>query len=211
MTQNRSNAVMATRIEPEDSLDDFPTPPWAARALMRMLRTDYGDMAAQSVWEPACGRGHMARTLIEGFEMVHGSDIVDYGRGYRVEEFMDASPNWKFDWVITNPPFKLAKEFAARAMLSAANGVALLCRTQFSESKDRFDNLFMVNRPANIYQFVERVPMVKGRYDPKASTATAYAWYVWVRSGGTFDANVTLYDWISPCRAELERPEDALI
>ena len=32
--QNTSYAVMAQRIEAQDSLDDFPTPPWATRALI---------------------------------------------------------------------------------------------------------------------------------------------------------------------------------
>ena len=31
--QNTSHAVMAKRFEENDSLDDFPTPPWATRAL----------------------------------------------------------------------------------------------------------------------------------------------------------------------------------
>jgi hypothetical protein len=30
-----------------------------------------------------------------------------------------------------------------------------------------------------VAQFVERVPMTKGRWDPDASTATAYSWFVW--------------------------------
>jgi hypothetical protein len=33
--QNTSHAVMAQRVEPAHSLDDFPTPPWATRALLR--------------------------------------------------------------------------------------------------------------------------------------------------------------------------------
>lgn len=33
MAQNTSHAVMAQRSEPHDSLDDFPTQPWATRAL----------------------------------------------------------------------------------------------------------------------------------------------------------------------------------
>ena len=32
--QNTSHAVMAQRVEPKDSADDFPTPPWATRALV---------------------------------------------------------------------------------------------------------------------------------------------------------------------------------
>ena len=37
MTQNRSSAVMQQRKEPHDSLDDFPTPPWATRALCEVI------------------------------------------------------------------------------------------------------------------------------------------------------------------------------
>jgi hypothetical protein len=38
VSQNRSSAVMQQRSEPHDSLDDFPTPPWATRALCEFLR-----------------------------------------------------------------------------------------------------------------------------------------------------------------------------
>jgi hypothetical protein len=34
MKQNTSHAVMAQRAEAKDSLDNFPTPPWATRALI---------------------------------------------------------------------------------------------------------------------------------------------------------------------------------
>ena len=34
MSQNTSHAVMAQRTESPDSLDDFPTPPWATRAFV---------------------------------------------------------------------------------------------------------------------------------------------------------------------------------
>lgn len=35
--QNTSHAVMAQRIEAKDSPDDFPTPPWATRALCEYI------------------------------------------------------------------------------------------------------------------------------------------------------------------------------
>ncbi len=38
MSQNRSSAVMQQRSEPPDSLDDFPTPPWATRAICEFLK-----------------------------------------------------------------------------------------------------------------------------------------------------------------------------
>lgn len=40
--QNTSHAVMAQRIEAKDSLDDFPTPPWATRALIEHVIGDKG-------------------------------------------------------------------------------------------------------------------------------------------------------------------------
>ena len=69
--QNTSSAVMAQRVEPPDSLDYFPTPPWATRALIEhVIVPDLcpaGDVYTASVWEPACGEGHMARPLAEYF------------------------------------------------------------------------------------------------------------------------------------------------
>lgn len=35
--QNRSSAVMQQRAEPHNSLDDFPTPPWATKATQMCL------------------------------------------------------------------------------------------------------------------------------------------------------------------------------
>ena len=40
MEQNTSHAVMAQRHESLDSLDDFPTPPWATRALLEHVIGD---------------------------------------------------------------------------------------------------------------------------------------------------------------------------
>ncbi len=62
MAQNTSHAVMAQRVESAESLDDFPTPPWAARAfLSHHFAAD--DLKEMSVWEPGFGRGHMAQVF----------------------------------------------------------------------------------------------------------------------------------------------------
>jgi hypothetical protein len=51
------------------------------------------DLARMSVWESACGRGHMARPLTEYFGKVYASDIHPYGHGavydFLNEEFPD--------------------------------------------------------------------------------------------------------------------------
>ena len=123
MAQNTSHAVMAQRVEQADSLDDFPTPPWATRALV----THYFDqsVADASVWEPACGRGHMAQVLHEYFATVRAGDIFDYGYG-EVQDFLTGLAALRsVDWVITNPPFRLAEDFLARGRQVARKGVAL--------------------------------------------------------------------------------------
>ena len=67
-----AGAVMAGRapaaVEGDEALtalhrqlDYFPTPPWAARAGAELIR--FVDPEARTIWEPACGDGHMAAVL----------------------------------------------------------------------------------------------------------------------------------------------------
>ena len=58
----------------------------------------------------------------------------------------------------------------------------MLVRAQWVEGVERYEKLFRDQPPAVYAPFVERVPMVKGRWDPDASTATSYAWFVWRQS-----------------------------
>ena len=48
----------------------------------------------------------------------------------------------------------------------------MLTRTVFIESVSRYERLFQPNPPSRFAQFTGRVPMVQGRVDKKASTAT---------------------------------------
>jgi hypothetical protein len=93
----------------------------------------------------------------------------------------------------------------ARALDLANDGVAMLVRTQWIEGVGRYQKLFR-DRPPTLYApFVERVPMVKGRWDPEASTATAYAWFVWCKRA----SGLARIIWIPPgCRAGLARADD---
>lgn len=201
MAQNRSNAVMATRIEPKDSLDDFPTPRWATRAALEHV-FEFGRRVR--ILEPCCGRGDMVRVLREKFPHVAGSDIKDYGNGFAVIDALTCPDSVldPFDTVITNPPFKIAEALILK-WLAARMDVAVLVRTAFLESEGRHERLFKPHPPSFVYQYTERVPMVRGRLDRKVSTATAYAWVVW------HDASVgTELRWIPPSRKLLERDDD---
>jgi hypothetical protein len=164
-----------------DTLDYFPTPPWAARAGGALIKRL--DPAATTCWEPACGGGHMVHGLADYFDTVWGSDIHAYGHG-AVWDFLAgphpaAAGSW--DWIASNPPFKDGEAFVRMALPQARHGVAMLLRLNFLEGQTRYRLLYGDNPVTVVAPFAERVPMVKGRWDPAASTATAYAWFIWIK------------------------------
>jgi hypothetical protein len=199
------------RVEPLDSLDPFFTPPWATRALFHHVMPTLG-MAGKllrSVWEPACGEGHMAEVLAEYSDRVFASDIHDYG-GNQVHDFLtvEATPG-EFEWIITNPPFdrsgkSLATDFAVRALDLAGEGVAMFLALQFLETLGRYERIFKDRPPTLISFFAERVNCVKGRWDPDGTTDAAYVWLLWIK-----DCEPQPPFWIPPgCRQALSHPDD---
>ena len=229
-----AGAVMADRasaaaVDAEDDprrqlyldLNYFPTPPWATRALMEYVIPffDGGRVTAEAepaapltCWEPAAGEGHMAAVLGEYFDDVYRSDVHDHGGLHAVGSFVGdglaldvvPSPCPSPDWIITNPPFEHALEFALRALDVAHTGVALLVRTAWLESETRYLRLFRDRPPSIIAQFAERVPMHLGVWRPDGGTATAYAWVVW--EGSPLD---TRFEWIPyGCKKLLTHPDD---
>ncbi len=177
------SSVVAHRDPAADKVDFFPTPPWGARAGGELIRRI--DPLARSVWEPACGAGHMAHGLKDYFERVHASDayLYDGNRLFDFVEGADADAPCSADWIATNPPFGHAEAFARIAYRRARRGVAMLCRLAFEETQGRHD-LHHGDMPLAIKAtFAERLPMVKGRYDPDVSSASSYAWFIWIKPG----------------------------
>ena len=221
---------MQRRSEPPDSLDDFPTHPWATRALCEML-TERGIGLSESVaWDPACNRGFMARPLGEYFKATIASDIFDYGfeaMDFQGDFTLNGAPKHVLegvDWIVTNPPFRLGKEFILTALGIAKRGVAVFVRIAFDEGIERYSDLFERFPETYAFPFVERVPLHRGKlrhpykkyWDPSAkdeagdwripSTATAYGWLVWDKMSGS-DAPTQKFR-IAPCRDRLIREGD---
>lgn len=203
------------RQSPASGPEDFPTPPWAARALIEKVLRPHHFISPQeknplTVWEPAANRGYMARPLAETFGTVIATDLHDYGMGYPKIDFLTGPDPREFgmpvDWIITNPPFNMAEQFILRALDVAAHGVAMFCRTAFIETHGRYQSIFSKQPPTVMAQFVERVPLVQGRVDAQASTAMPYAWFVWdQRVDGDGETRLM---WIAPTRKALERDGD---
>jgi hypothetical protein len=204
-----ARSIMSSRQEPDDSLDYFPTPPWATRALFEHVFRHL-KVKVRSAWDPACGEGHMAEPMREYVAgPVHASDVFDYGYG-DVLDYL-ATP-WRLPegtagvrWIVTNPPFsQKTEDFFQRAICEAGEGVALFVRLQWLETKGRYERVFRTTPPTLIAFFSERVPLCKGRWNPEGDTATAYIWLVWIK-GRAPQAPF----WIPPdCRDTCSRPGD---
>jgi len=226
MSQNTSSAVMQQRADrAPDALDDFPTPPWATRALFVHVLLPHVSLppgiTSMTAWEPACNRGHMSKVLREYCARVTESDVHDYGGNYVCDFLIPGTepPSIVFDGaniVCSNPPFVQAPRFIKRAMEVKNNKItAMLVRTSFLEGTKRYRELFGSTPPTFVAQFAERVVMLKGvlrnpdklYWDGKRwrrpSTATSYCWLVWVNG---ISPMPTVF--IPPCRKVLTREGD---
>lgn len=213
-------AVMASRqpTAPDDP-DFFPTPPWGARAGGELIRRL--DPAAQVCWEPACGAGHMVQGLRDYFGVVMASDAYAYTDNLVIDFLAPAAAApgvWPADWIVTNPPFGHVEAFIRTAWDRAERGVAMLGRAAVLESVGRHSLLYR-DCPLTVFApFSERLPMTKGRWEPDASSAAFYAWFVWLKPSlrpRRFMARIG-GDWfpatmpIAPgTAARLTRPDDA--
>lgn len=205
-------SIAHNRVEPSDSLDFFPTPPWATRALFERVLVHLDRLNAckfQTARDPCCGRGHMSEVMRDYFRHVIASDIADYD--YPESERADFTQKTSVDdeavdWLIMNSPFgALAEQFWSKSMDLAGYGVAMLVRAQWLETPGRYLRIFKDNPPSLVAFFSERVPIHKGRWVFNGKTFTAYVWLVWIKG-----MQPQPPFWIPPgCRPSLTKADDA--
>lgn len=138
-----------------------------------------------TVWECACGAGHMVKALIDNGYTVKASDIVDRGcPNSFIKNFFECGFS-EYD-IITNPPYKYAKEFVEHALEIVNDGrkVAMFLKITFLEGKAR-QKLFKKFTPKTVYVFSERVLCAKNgefyKLKNSGGSAVAYAWFIWVK------------------------------
>lgn len=155
------------------------------------------------IWECACGGGHLSERLTEEGFYVYSSDIVD--RGYKrlttIKDFLKAKTP-PFDGlydIVTNPPYKQAKEFVLKALelLPKGGKCCMLLRLQFLEGKARYEEIFRETPPRRVYVFTERLQCAKSgdfeRLKAAGGSAVAFAWFVWIKG---CENKTTTIDWI---------------
>jgi hypothetical protein len=114
--------------------DLYESPPEAVSALLRV------ENLPDVIWEPACGPGAIVRVLRAAGRHVYATDLVDYSSPDQDESGWDFLSERQLpigvQAIVTNPPFKNAGEFVARA-LDLCPRVVMLLRLAFLESQKR--------------------------------------------------------------------------
>jgi len=163
-------------MQDRDRLDFYPTPPGATRALLSVESFD------GAIWEPACGEGDMTRPLREAGYRVFATDIKDYGGDplVRAWDFLSPLPLRPsgLRHIVTNPPFRLASEFAYRARESVPGKVCLLVRLMWLESLRRRD-LWTDCNLARVWVFRDRLPFQRGRLAVEGEGGGRMMPYMW--------------------------------
>jgi len=169
-----NNHSSATRVEH----DYYATDPKALEMLLEL--EDFSEY----VWECACGGGHLSKVLIDNGYKVKCSDIVYRGfEDTQIINFLDVQKeDVKNDFprdIITNPPYKYAKEFVEKALEISSDGVkiAMFLKLTFLEGTARYE-MFKKYPPKKIYVFSKRINCGKnGEFT--GSSAVCYAWFIW--------------------------------
>ena len=137
------------------------------------------------ILEPACGQGHISKTLEEmlpSFNII-STDLIDRGYGQGGIDFLTYDYGRTFGTVITNPPFSLAKEFIEKGLEVSKKYVIMLCKIQLLEGVKRKD--MFLNTPLKyVYVHTTRQATWKGgkptdSKGKKWATTMCLAWFVW--------------------------------
>lgn len=186
-TGNSSVRNCNKRNQDAEPHDYYATEPRAVELLLE------NETFTDPVWEPACGEGHISKVLEDYMYLVRSSDLVQRGFGEAGVDFLNScTEKWEGD-IITNPPYKFAKEFVEEALRLVTDGhkVAMFLKLTFLEGQARRD-LFRKHPPRTVYVSSARLQCGKNG-DFSGTSMVAYAWFVWEK-GYT---GITHLKWIN--------------
>ena len=182
-------------LNERETNDYYATEPKALELLLEL------ETFSPYVWECSCGEGHLSKVLEEHGYHVKNTDIID--RGYPSTEVADFLNITKQDIsllppmdIITNPPYKYAKEFVEHALDISMDGtkIAMFLKLQFLEGKAR-RKMFEKHPPKTIYVSTSRLCCaMNGDFEKYSkSNAVTYAWFIWEK-GFTGDTVVRWFN-----------------
>ena len=163
--------------------DFYATDPIAIDKLLQV------ELLNSNIWECACGEGHLSERLKENHFNVFSTDLINRGYQDKLFDFLKATKeNVFFDGtydIVTNPPYKYAKEFVLKALdvLNEGSKCCMFLKLTFLEGKSRYKQLFSITPPKTIYVFSERILCAKNgmfkEMREAGGSAVCYAWFVW--------------------------------
>lgn len=178
--------------------DFYVTDPVAVQKLLHKYSIN-----GTEILEPCVGNGSIANTIEKFYANKHnitGVDITD--RGYPntiVHDYLTWETDKKFDCIITNPPYSLAKEFVEKSMELLNEGydedgyakgqLIMFLKIQFLEGTKR-KAMFEKYPPKYIYVFRNRMATWNNGepLDPNGkrwATTMCHAWFVWEKGSTT--------------------------
>lgn len=178
--------------------DFYATDPVAVQKLL----TKYA-INGNEILEPCVGNGNIANAINNFYtnkRNITGIDIVD--RGYPntiVHDYLTWETDKKFDCIITNPPYSLAKEFVEKSMPLLNDGydedgypngqLIMFLKIQFLEGAKRKE-LFEKYPPKYIYVFRNRMATWNNgesldQNGKRWATTMCHAWFVWEKGSTT--------------------------
>jgi hypothetical protein len=178
------------------NVDHYITPESTTKALMEREKFE------GTIWECASGDGSMSK-ILESFNKTLSSDIRDdnevYGR--KGVDFLNDFQPFKFENIITNPPYRYAQQFVEKALsFDEVKKVAMLLKLSFLEGIGRY-NFFKSTPLKKVYVFCKRQGVYHADKEPNGSGLIAYAWFVWDKQ---YSGEPTI-DWIY----ENRKPSDS--
>lgn len=177
------NLIMAARNGAKtdrDPNDFYATAPESTESFLAQYKKD-GESLNLLVLEPCAGNGHISKVLEKHGHIVQSWDIVQ--RDYhldRVCDFLKTTEGGYMD-ILTNPPFKLAKEFIQHGLELVDNGcrVIMFLKVQFLEGLKRYESLYSKGFLRFVYVHVNRQPSaLDGRFDIYDAKTQCFCWFV---------------------------------
>lgn len=174
-----------------ESYDYYATDPKAAHLLLEVMPQ------LNNIWECACGEKHLAKVFEDKGLLSRASDIINRCDNEVFDFLSIDNLQWAGD-IVTNPPYKYAKEFIQKGLQIIPPGryLCMFLKVQFLEGKGR-KQMFLNTPPKNIFVSSSRINCaMNGNFEGLRTTggsAVAYAWYVW-QKGYNGD---TIIKWIN--------------
>ncbi len=159
--------------------DFYATNPHTVELFLNKIKDD-GIILPETIYEPACGQGHISKELEKHGYNVISSNLYDYGYGNSGKNFLESTQ--KVDCFFTNPPFKLALKFMEKSIknLNSGGKSIMYLKLNYLSGKKR-GQFFKLNPPKYVYIHSSRQVCARnGDFSQyKDKKMIDYAWFIW--------------------------------